>query len=205
VQGVQDVSDQLRGISTASTQQSTGLEEVTRSVGDLDAITQENAAMVEQSHSAAQTLMERAEALRTAVSSMRLRHGSADEALGMVEKAVAHLQNVGRAQALQDFHRAETGFIDRDLYLFAFDRHFLFSVNGSDPGLVGKHVDSVPGLAHTRFAEDAWAMAQNGGGWVRYEVISPLSGQIMPKESYVLALSADELIGCGCYQGHSGR
>ena len=79
--------------------ESAGLGEVTESVGNLDKITRENAALVEMSASASSTLVERAQALREAVVSMRLRQASADEAHDLAEKALAHIAAVGREKA----------------------------------------------------------------------------------------------------------
>ena len=200
VSGVREVSGRLRSISTASTQQSAGLGEVTESVGTLDKITRENAALVELSASASSTLVERADTLRQAVVSMRLRQASADEAHGLVERAMAHIAQVGRERAFADFHDPHGAFIDRDLYLFVFDRNGTTSVFGSKPELVGQHAGAVPGLEPTSFLARAWAAADSGGGWIQYEVVSPGTKVVTPKESYVLPLGPVEFIGCGAYR-----
>jgi signal transduction histidine kinase len=200
VTGIQDVSDLLGGIAQASEEQSNGLEAVNRNVGDLDTITRENGSLVEQSTTASQVLMERAEALRAAVSTMRLRHGSADEALAMVNKAKAHFETVGRAQALKDIHSKTGEFVDRDLYLFGLDRQCHYFLHSAKPELVGSHLFAAIGREDTQFTTDAWERADAGGGWIHYEIADAQTGQFKPKESYVMALGPDELIGCGCYQ-----
>ncbi|MDO9286614.1 MAG: methyl-accepting chemotaxis protein [Aquabacterium sp.] len=200
VSGVREVSGRLRSISTASTQQAAGLDEVTQSVGNLDKITRENASLVELSASASSTLMERAQALRLAVVSMRLRQGSADEAHDLVVQAMAHIEQVGREQAFADFHAVDGAFIDRDLYLFIFDRNGGISVFGSRPGLVGHPAGAIPGLEPVTFLEKAWAAADAGGGWIQYDVVSPSTKEVTPKESYILPLGHSEFIGCGAYR-----
>lgn len=200
VSGVREVSGRLRSISTASTQQSAGLVEVTESVGNLDKITRENAALVELSTSASSTLVDRAGALREAVVSMRLRQASADEAHDLVVRAVAHIGQVGREQAFADFHGAGGGFVDRDLYIFTFDRNGTIGVFGSRPALVGQPATAIPGLDATTFLESAWAAADAGGGWIQYEVVSPGTREVTPKESYILPLGNSEFIGCGAYR-----
>jgi methyl-accepting chemotaxis protein len=199
VQGVREVSQQLRSISASSTQQSDGLNEVTCSVGNLDEITRENAALVEESSTASSSLVSRASSLREAVASMRLRQGSADEALDLVRRAQAHMLRVGRQQAQQDFHDPEAGFIDRDLYIFSFDRSGIFFAFGPRPELVGQSVNAVPGLEKD-FSERVWTTADAGGGWVRYEVVNPINGEVMDKESYVCAVEEGCVIGCGIYR-----
>lgn len=199
VNGVREVSGQLRLISTASTQQSAGLGEVTENVGNLDKITRENAALVEMSTSASNTLVDRARKLREAVVSMRLRQASADEAHALVEAAVAHIGAVGRERAFADFHAKGGGFIDRDLYIFVMDRNGIISVFGSKPLLVGQPSSAVPGLEPVSFLEKAWAAADGGGGWIQYDVVSPGTRKVTPKESFILPLGESEFIGCGAY------
>ena len=200
VSGVREVSGRLRSISTASTQQSVGLSEVTESVGNLDKITRENAALVEMSASASSTLSERATALRDAVVTMRLRQASADEAQALLERAQAHLEQSGRERAFADFHDADGEFIDRDLYIFIFDRNGNIVVFGSRPALVGEPASAIPGLETTSFLESAWKAADAGGAWIQYDVISPGTQQITPKESFILPLGNNEFIGCGAYR-----
>jgi len=200
VGGVREVSGRLRSISTASTQQSAGLGEVTENVGNLDKITRENAALVEMSASASSTLVERAQKLREAVVSMRLRQASADEAHDLLLGAFAHIETQGRDKAFADFHDAKGGFLDRDLYIFVFDRNGIINVFGSNPTLVGQPAAAIPGLEAGSFLEKAWGAAEHGGGWIQYDVISPGTRQVTPKESFILPLGESEFIGCGAYR-----
>lgn len=199
VSGVRHVSASLKEISDTSAQQSESLQNVTQTVGNLDEITRENAALVEESSTASHALVGRAGLLREAVATMRLRQGSADEAMLMVQQARAHIEEVGREQAFAAFHDPAARFIDRDLYIFAFDREGMYTACGSKPANVGKDYSVTPGL-DKEFLTRIWAAADAGGGWVRYEVINPLTNAVMPKESYVTALDDRTLIGCGVYR-----
>ena len=58
----------MENIVTASQEQSTGIEQVNRAVGEIDQMTQQNAALVEQAAAAAQSMQDQAEALSSAVS-----------------------------------------------------------------------------------------------------------------------------------------
>jgi methyl-accepting chemotaxis protein len=198
-EGVRDVSLQLRAISASTTQQSMGLKEVMHSVGSLDSITSQNASLVEESTSASNALVSRANHLRESVSTVKLRQGSADEALTMVHKAIAHIEAVGRTQAEADFHKKDGGFIDRDLYIFSMNREGIFSANGAKPDLVGQHCSKIPGL-DDHFSKRVWEKADAGGGWVLYEVTNPLTHVISPKESYVSDVGDGYLVGCGIYR-----
>ncbi len=199
LEGIKLVSDQLRGISEASTQQSSGLKDVTHSVGNLNEITRDNSSLVEESTTASNALVHRATSLREAVASMKLRMGSADEALALVHQAVAHLDAVPRDQAISDFHRPDGAFIDRDLYIVMLDREGYFVANGSRPDLMGSHFSQVKGL-EDGFAEKVWAKVDEGGGWIDYNVVHPITRAVTPKLSYVVDDGHGHLIGCGVFK-----
>jgi methyl-accepting chemotaxis protein len=198
VSGVRDVSDKLRGIAQASTQQSTSLEEVSRSVGTLDEITHQNATMVDESARASGELVTRATMLSDAVAAIRLRQGSADEARAMVEKAAALIKQRGLQAATQVFRQPGGGFLDRDLYIFVTDREGRYHVHGAKPTMEGKRVHEVPGIDGDRFARESW-QATTGNHWVEYSIINQVTGKVQPKASYVVAISDQLLVGCGIY------
>ncbi|WP_186019723.1 methyl-accepting chemotaxis protein [Burkholderia gladioli] len=66
------VADIIGEISAASAEQSTGIDQVGRAVTQMDEVTQQNAALVEQAAAAATSLDEQAGRLRSAVSVFRL-------------------------------------------------------------------------------------------------------------------------------------
>ncbi|CAB3658743.1 methyl-accepting chemotaxis protein [Trinickia soli] len=81
IAAVQRVTDIMGEIAAASEEQSGGIGEVARAVSQMDEVTQQNAALVEQASAAAQSLQEQADRLRSAVSVFQLAHeGSAGRA-----------------------------------------------------------------------------------------------------------------------------
>ena len=72
VQSVQRVASVLQEIQAAAAEQSRGIAEVNTAVGQLDQMTQQNAALVEQSAAAAESLREQARVLASAVSVFQL-------------------------------------------------------------------------------------------------------------------------------------
>ncbi len=72
VNSVQRVSDIIGEISSTSSGQSDGIAQVNHAVLELDQMTQQNAALVEQSAAAAESLREQAQRLAQVVSSFRL-------------------------------------------------------------------------------------------------------------------------------------
>jgi methyl-accepting chemotaxis protein-2 (aspartate sensor receptor) len=72
VRSVQRVSDIIGEITSAASEQSDGIGEVNSAVNQLDQMTQQNAALVEESAAAAASLQEQAQRLAQAVSVFRL-------------------------------------------------------------------------------------------------------------------------------------
>ncbi|MFY7857375.1 MAG: cache domain-containing protein, partial [Rubrivivax sp.] len=130
----------------------------------------------------------------------KLRQGSADEAVALVERALPLLQSKGLQGASASLHSAEEGFVDRDLYVFVVDRQGTYRLHGAKPAMEGKRVHDVPGIDGPRFVNDVFAAAQAGGGWVEYDILNADTGAVLPKASYVVALDAQMAVGCGVYR-----
>jgi methyl-accepting chemotaxis protein I, serine sensor receptor len=69
---VKRVSDIMEEIAAATVEQSSGIDQVSLAVTQMDEVTQQNAALVEQASAAAQSLEDQARALRDAVAVFRL-------------------------------------------------------------------------------------------------------------------------------------
>jgi methyl-accepting chemotaxis protein len=77
VQAVRRVTDIIGEISSASDEQSRGIEQVNIAITQMDSTTQQNAAMVEQAAAAAQSMEEQARTLRAAVNEFRVGRAAA--------------------------------------------------------------------------------------------------------------------------------
>jgi methyl-accepting chemotaxis protein len=75
VTSVKHVADIMSEITAASQEQSSGIEEVNRAIGQMDEMTQQNAALVEQAAAAAESMQDQAAALVEAVSVFKLEAG----------------------------------------------------------------------------------------------------------------------------------
>ena len=75
VASVQRVGDIIGEISAAASEQSAGIGQVNQSVGEMDRMTQQNAALVEESAAAADSLREQAQRLTQVVQQFRLADG----------------------------------------------------------------------------------------------------------------------------------
>jgi methyl-accepting chemotaxis protein len=72
VASVRRVTSIMSAISTASVEQASGIEQVTRSIGDLDGMTQQNTALVEEASAAAHEMEDQAANLDSLVSIFKL-------------------------------------------------------------------------------------------------------------------------------------
>ncbi|APG84763.1 methyl-accepting chemotaxis protein [Sinorhizobium americanum] len=74
---VNKVNEQVASIATAAREQATGLQEVNTAVNSMDQMTQQNAAMVEETTAASQVLAQESRELKTLLDRFRLRDGQA--------------------------------------------------------------------------------------------------------------------------------
>jgi methyl-accepting chemotaxis protein len=79
-QYVVQINDRIHAIATASQQQATGLQEVNTAVNQMDQVTQQNAAMVEETAAATHKLSTEADSLRLLVAQFKLTGASVQAA-----------------------------------------------------------------------------------------------------------------------------
>ena len=72
VVGIQQVTEIINEISVASHEQATGIDQVNRAIIQMEGVTQQNAALVEEAAAAAESMQEQAEALSELVSRFKL-------------------------------------------------------------------------------------------------------------------------------------
>jgi methyl-accepting chemotaxis protein len=87
---VQRVTDIMREISAASAEQEAGIDQINQAVGEMDTVTQQNAALVEEAALTAAALQEQASGLAQLVNVFKL--GAADE------RALAHKAELVRLE-----------------------------------------------------------------------------------------------------------
>ncbi len=95
VGSVKRVTDIIGEISAASQEQTSGIEQISHAITQMDHVTQQNAALVEEAAAAAQSMREQADALVEAVSVFKL-HAKSEAA-----HVVSPVQAMGRAAAPQ--------------------------------------------------------------------------------------------------------
>jgi len=200
VGGVRELTGRVGEMADTSAAQAQGLASLAQAVQGANDLTQKNAEMVADSARAARELGERTEELSAAAQTLRLRQGSADEARSLVEKAAAMVKRSGVRDAVPRLVDRSGGFFDRDMYIFIFNRQGVFTAFGPNPSLHGGHLRQVQGLQWERLLRDGFERVDQGGGWVGYQTVNPVTGVVNEKVSYVLPLPGDLLVGCGVYK-----
>jgi methyl-accepting chemotaxis protein len=99
VAAVQQVNDIIARISAASAEQAQGIAEVNQAVGQMDDVTQQNAALVEQAAAAAASLQDQAGHLSQAVSVFKLENSSTPS------QGLAQKPRIGFDEAPRQVHR----------------------------------------------------------------------------------------------------
>ena len=200
VAGISEIAQNVDTMAEGSAKQSIALAEVVQAVGDLDKVTIENSGLVDRTSHRSNRLMQRSKQLEEAVTHIKLRQGTTDEAMALVRKAHELIQRVGFEAAHPILHDKKAGYVDRDLYVFVFDRQGIYRVMGADLNKVGSSLFDAQGLDARQLLEDAWERADQGGGWVEYTIVNPVTRDVRGKASYILPLDSQLLVGCGAYR-----
>jgi len=200
ISGIGEIAMNVNVMAEGSASQSAALEEVVHAVGDLDTLTQENSALVSRASANSDRLITQASTLEISVGDIRLRQGTADQARQLVFDAMVHIGAVGYEQAVRDFHDKAGVFIDRDMYIFIFDRAGYYVVHGAMADKDGSDLRAITGLDAQKLVDDAWSICDTDqGGWVNYTITNPVTREVQAKTSYVVPLDDNRLLGCGCY------
>jgi signal transduction histidine kinase len=128
---------------------------------------------------------------------------TAEEVKALVERAVAHIHEVGRERAFVDFSRPDGGFVDGELYIFCQDASGVVVAHGGNPQLVGRNMADVRGpdgkLANVEI--NRLGLTQ-GSGWLEFRWPNPATKRIELKAAYVMKVDDHTVCGSGYYEGN---
>jgi signal transduction histidine kinase len=126
--------------------------------------------------------------------------GTAQEAKGMVEKAVAFMKANGKDKAFAEFNNQKGQFIKEDLYIFVIDTKGVALAHGGSPRLVGKDMSGLRDADGKLFIKELIDEANaKGSGWSNYKWTNPSSKKIEDKATYFKKVD-DVIFGCGIYK-----
>lgn len=129
---------------------------------------------------------------------------TAAEVKALVERALAHIHDVGRERAFADFSRPDGGFVDGELYIFCQDASGVVVAHGGNPKIVGQNMADVRGpdgkLANVEI--NRLGLSQ-GSGWLEFRWPNPVTKRIELKAAYVMKVDDHTVCGSGYYKGAS--
>ena len=203
VTSIKHVDDIMTEISAASREQSIGIEQVNQAIAQMDQVTQQNAALVEQAAASAESLQSQTNELINVVSIFTIKtgsHGSRAEAKEMVSKAIESIHEIGIEETFAEISNKLGQFCDRDLYVVVYDMNGRNMAHGANPTLIGKDMIDAKDGGGNLFVRERIAIIQNAGkGWQDYKFLNPISKQVESKSMY-LDRYQNLIIGCGVYQ-----
>ncbi|HWA39907.1 MAG TPA: methyl-accepting chemotaxis protein [Burkholderiales bacterium] len=191
-------------IARASAEQSTGVEEIAKAIQQLEGVTQQNAALVEQTGAAAQSFEEEAARLTDAVGAFKLdRTEARDAAVALVRRGVERLNEAGEATAFDDFENKAGSFIRGDYYLWVCDTDGIVRCNGANPKSRNQNHADLKDANGKLFIRDVLRIArERGKGWVDYQWRNPTSKKVEPKSTY-FERTGDLVVLCGIYRAEA--
>ena len=131
--------------------------------------------------------------------------GTQTEAKALLRKAVAHYKSVGREQALLDFNKKKSPFVDRDLYVMCLGPDDTFIADGGFPQVVGARADTL-----VEIDGKGWAAvvrhdtAATGKAQEEYLWVNPVTHAMELKTMFFATLGKD-ICGVGAYSPYHGK
>ena len=123
-----------------------------------------------------------------------------DEAKALLAKAVAHVKEVGPEKAFADFMVKPGPWVDRDLYVTAYDLNGKTLAHGSNPRMVGKdniNLQDANGKFHIK--ERMEIVKAKGKGQQEFAFLNPMNKQIEAKLMFFERVG-DVIVACGSYK-----
>ena len=132
----------------------------------------------------------------------QLKKPTAKEAVELVNKALTYIKENGREKAFAEFNNINGQFVDRSLYIFAYDMNGTNLAIGNSSGqrMIGKNlydlrdpdgVYTIRGLIEIGNTK--------GKGWLDHRYVNPVTKKIEPKSTYVEKYE-DIIVGSGIFK-----
>lgn len=202
VKSIQEVASLMRGLATASQEQSAGISQVNTAVAQFDGILQENSALVDGALKSAASLNESALALAQSVEHFNLGSevGNAEEVQALVQQALDLAQKQGLPALVQEVKKLnKSQLLNKDLYIAIYDMNGVVLAHGTNRHFDGAEAINIKDPDGKPYVRDMIATVDSkDSGWVRYKFAHPVTADIRQKSVFV-ARFEDAILTCGCY------
>jgi cytochrome c len=127
-------------------------------------------------------------------------HGSAEEAVAMVQKVIAYMKANGKAKTIAEVNNLNGQFRDRDLYVTINTLDAVTLAHGANAKMQGKNLIDLKDADGKPFMRERLELVKaKGKGWQDYKFVNPVTKQIEPKAMYFERYE-DVIINCGIYK-----
>ena len=125
---------------------------------------------------------------------------SKDEAVAMVQKAVASIKSEGAEKAYAEISNPSGKFVDRDLYIVVYGLDGLVLAHGANGSRVGTNQIDDKDPDGKAFVKERVELAkQQPSFWQTYKFMNPVTKKVEPKQMYCERLAETAVCG-GIYQ-----
>ena len=127
-------------------------------------------------------------------------HATKDEAIAMVNKAVAFYKKEGAETAFAAFDKKPGDFTDRDLYILVYSTAGKVLAHGSNVKLVGRDLADAQDVDGKFYVKERMELAaKQKNFWQDYKFVDPMTKKIEPKQAYC-DVEGDAIICSGVYK-----
>jgi len=112
-------------------------------------------------------------------------HGTKDEAMAMVKKAVGFIKDQGADKAYAEISNKSGQFVDRDLYVVVYGLDGKVLAHGANSKLIGKDMLDAQDVDGKPYVKERVEMAKaQPTFWQDYKFANPVSKKVEPKQMY---------------------
>jgi cytochrome c len=124
--------------------------------------------------------------------------GNLDDAIAMVKKAKAYIKANGNEKAYTEISNPKGQFVDRDIYIYVYDKNLKNLAHGGNQRLIGKDLGEMKDVDGKYFNRGLLEAAQKGGGTYTFKFLNPATKDIEQKTGYA-EMAGDVMVGSGAY------
>jgi methyl-accepting chemotaxis protein len=202
VNGIREVQELLDSIARASEEQNAGVIEIGRAISQLENVTQQNAALVEEGAAAAGAFEQEASRLIDVVGAFKVdRMQDRDAAVSLVKRAVAHVKAVGPERAFKEFDNPNGAFVEGERYVVAWEINGVMRASPISQNFIGTDMTEHTDPRGKKYTHEVLEVARTKGkGWVDYHLRNPAKNDAIEPKSLYVERSGNFIFGCGVYR-----
>ncbi len=127
-------------------------------------------------------------------------HATKDQAIAMVNKAVAFVKQVGAEKAYTEFDKKAGQFRDGELYILVYGMNGHVLAHGANVKLIGKDMNDAQDVDGKYYVKERLALAaKQTTFWQDYKFVNPVTKKISPKQAYCERVN-DTILCSGIYK-----